>query len=137
MNQKHKILMIDDDPFLLDMYGIKFEERDFEVITLPDYSGDFVQKVIDINPDIISLDVIVPGMDGFEAIKLLKNDDRTKNIPCVFLTNLGQQDDINKGMALGASGYIVMASAAPVVVIDKFIDILKSTNKELGIPTKD
>ena len=94
MNQKHKILMIDDDPFLLDMYGIKFEERDFEVITLPDYSGDFVQKVIDINPDIISLDVIVPGMDGFEAIKLLKNDNRTKKIPCVFLTNLGQQEDI-------------------------------------------
>lgn len=118
--------MIEDDPFLRDMYGIKFEESGFQVESLEDYLGDFVQKVVDIKPDIISFDVVVPGMDGFQALELLKSDDRTKNIPCVFLTNMGQKEDIEKGLGLGAVGYIVMANHQPIEVVKKFQEILQS-----------
>jgi PleD family two-component response regulator len=90
-----KLLIVEDDRFLSDMYQMKFVEAGWNVVTFPHANGDFIEKVVEVKPDLISLDIVMPGRDGFEALQLLKQDDRTKNIPVVFLEpvhNLSQEN---------------------------------------------
>ncbi len=63
-------------------------------------------------------------MDGFEIMKLLKQDPDTKNIPVIFLTNLGQEEDIKKGMALGAEDYMIKAYFTPDEIVKRIEEIL-------------
>ncbi len=123
---KKKILIIDDDKFLLDMYSLKFTENDYDVSTafsgkdaLDQIAGGFV-------PDICLVDIIMPEMDGFAVVGEFNKTEALKNTTIIFLTNLGQQEDINKGMQLGASGYIVKASATPSEVVAKVADIVNN-----------
>ena len=103
-----------------------------DYVMFPDADGDIVQKVADINPDLISLGIILPSRDGYSAIKLLKSDDRTKNIPVIFLDNLAQEKDIQKGVSLGAIDYFVTAEHTPDEVIKGYINYLK--NPKLYVP---
>lgn len=76
-------------------------------------------------PDIILLDIIMPRMDGFVVLKKLKKDEKTASIPVVMLTNLGQNDDIEKAKRLGARDYFIKANHTPIEVIRKVEEILK------------
>ena len=82
-------------------------------------------------PDILICDILVgtseeiDEINGFEAIKMLKEDERTKNIPSVILSNLGQEEDIKKGLAVGALDYFIMAKNTPAELIEKIKDSLK------------
>ena len=90
-------------------------------------ASDFVGKVAEIMPDLISLDIIMPERDGFEAIKLLKADSRTKNIPVIFLSNMGQGEDIKEGISLGAVDYIVVATITPNELVNCYLDYLNDS----------
>lgn len=119
-----KIFIVDDDKFLLDMYTFKFKEKGFEVIQAFG-SVDALDKLKGgIVPDIILLDVVMPAMDGFELLGLIKERGLAPNAKVIILSNLGQPADVEKGRALGASGYVVKASATPSEVVEKVIKVL-------------
>ena len=121
---KRKILIVDDDTFLLDMYAFKFSQHNFEVYTA---SGGLqvIEKLKDkLNPDIILMDIIMPDMDCFEMLEKINKDNLSPSSTKIILTNKSQQSDIDRGNNLGASGYIVKASSTPEEVISQEVEIL-------------
>mgnify|MGYP001602936326 CR=1 FL=1 len=125
MNNKYKILIIDDDEFLLDMYSIKFRELGYGVEIA--FSGvDALEKIKKgFEPDVILVDVIMPNMDGFEFLRQVKKDNLLKKSKVVILSNLGQDEDLKKGKELGADDYIVKAYFTPLEVTKKIEALLK------------
>ena len=126
METKKKILIVDDDVFLLDMYALKFSQSNFEVITAlgPEVALEKVKGGL--NPDVMILDIIMPIMDGFEFLEKIKEENLMKDTIKILLSNRGQQSDIARGESLGASGYIVKASNTPSEVVQKVTDIINS-----------
>lgn len=119
-----KIFIVDDDKFLLDMYTFKFKEKGFEV-TQAFGSVDALNKLKGgIIPDIMLLDVVMPTMDGFELLGLIKSEKLAPNAKIIVLSNLGQPGDIDKGRNLGANGYVIKASATPSEVVEKVMTVL-------------
>lgn len=124
-----KIFIIDDDKFLLDMYSLKFNELGYDVITATD-GEEALQKVIDgLQPDIFLIDVIMPRLDGFQLVEKLKERALPEDATLIILSNMGQQTDIDRGLALGVDGYIVKATATPSEVVHKTTEIAKSKGK--------
>src|SRR3989344_4358094 len=123
---KKKILIIDDDKFLIDMYSIKFNEAGFDVNAVFNAKEALDKVDQGFRPDICLVDIIMPTMDGFQLVGELKKREGFDKVHIIFLTNLGQQDDINKGMELGADGYIVKASATPTEVVAKVNEIVSN-----------
>ena len=130
MFKRPKILMFESDPFLRNIYGKKFVKAGFKVKQFVDYKG-VIEKVIKEKPDIISCDIVVPGdINGFQAVELLKNNEATKDIPVVILTNMGQKEEIEKGLSLGAVDYLVKAKVVPKEIPKKFKEYLKCQKKD-------
>jgi DNA-binding response OmpR family regulator len=126
---QYKILITDDDKFLLDMYSIKFTENNFEV-SVANSGEDALDKVEDgLRPDVYLVDLLMPKLDGFQLINKLREKGIGKEAAIVILSNLGQKEDIDKGLKLGVDGYIVKASATPSEVVNKTIDIVKTKLK--------
>ncbi len=116
--QTGKILIVEDDSFLLSMYSTKFSQEGFKILAAED--GEKGLKLAQqAKPDIVLLDIILPKMDGFEVLKNLKIQKETADIPIILLTNLSQQDDTKKGMSLGAEDYFIKAHFMPSEVVDK------------------
>ena len=109
---------------ILDMYVHKFEQEGFMVFQLE--RGDNVIELVEKEqPNIILLDVIMPGLDGFSVLQALKVNDKTSKIPVIILTNLGQDEDRTKGLTMGAIGYIVKSNMTPGDVVRKVREFLK------------
>lgn len=122
---KYKILIVDDDMFLLDMYALKFKECGFEVEVAVN-GNEALQKVENISMplDVILTDVLMPGMDGFELLKKLKDKQVLQNTKIVILSNLGQREEIDKGKSLGVDDYIIKAHNTPSEVVEKVKKVL-------------
>lgn len=118
-----KVLVVDDDEFLLEMYVLKFREAGFEVI-MAQNGKEAIDKASQHQPDIVLLDIVLPGTDGFEALREIKKKKLSPNSRIVMLTNLGQKDDTEKGMKLGADDYIVKAHFTPSEVVQKIEEML-------------
>jgi CheY-like chemotaxis protein len=122
--EKKKILIVDDDSFLLDMYAFKFNQNNFDVYTALG-GPQAIQKLKEgLKPDIILMDIIMPEMDGFEMFEKINNEKLSEGSTKIILSNKGQQEDIDRGVRLGAAGYIVKVNSTPVEVIDKVVKIL-------------
>lgn len=122
-----RILLIEDDPFLSEIYVSKFEDSGFEIEIAKDGAAG-LQKIKDSAPDLILLDIVMPNMDGFEVLRVVKGDPAAKDIPIVILSNLGEQENVQKGLALGAAVYIVKAHYTPTEVVARVKEILTSKN---------
>lgn len=120
---KRKILLIEDDSFLLSMYTTKFELENFQVVTAEDGEKG-LKMVAKEAPDIILLDIILPKMNGFEVLKKIKSDEKLSKIPVILLTNLSQKSDIENGLNLNANDYIIKAHFTPAEVVDKVKKVL-------------
>lgn len=130
MEVKKKILIIDDDSFLLDMYALKFHQSNFEVTTALGPEQALEKLHLGFAPDIILLDIVMPVMDGFELMEKMNEEKLAPGAVRVVLSNRGQPSDIARGESLGAAGYIVKASSTPAEVIDKVNSIISTVNKE-------
>jgi DNA-binding response OmpR family regulator len=122
-NKTIKILLVEDDPFLLSMYATKFELEQFEVVTATDGEQGF-KTAQESRPDIILLDILLPKMDGFEVLARLKSNNVTNLIPVILLTNLNQRDEIERGMTLGADDYLIKAHFMPSEVVAKIKEVI-------------
>ncbi len=118
MPKNQKVLIIEDEESLLQMYQTKFEHENYEVVTAGDGSEGIVKAKSE-KPDIILLDIILPKKDGFMVLKELKADKATSDIKVIMLTNLGQDEDVSKGKKLGAVDYLVKANLTPAQLVDK------------------
>src|SRR3989344_8990106 len=122
--QMGRILIIEDDQFLRDLMERKLVKEGFIVETaIEGESG--LQKIKKWRPDLVLLDIILPGLDGFSILVKVKEDASVANIPVILLTNLGQRDDVEKGLKLGAVGYLVKAHFTPGDIVEKVKSVLK------------
>jgi DNA-binding response OmpR family regulator len=126
-----KILIVDDDPLLVRMYQQKLENDGFAVDTADDGEVAF-KKASEGAPDLILLDVMMPKVNGFQVLTNLKANKNTSTIPVVMLTNVGgSEEDINRGLELGAVAYLIKASNRPSAVVSKIKEILGGYVREL------
>lgn len=127
-NKDIKVLIVEDDSFIVDMYTTKLELEGFQVVSAEDgLKGLEVAKRE--KPTIILLDILMPKMDGFAYLEAAKKDPEIKDIPVLLLTNLGQKEDVQKGYELGAVGYLIKAHFMPSEVVEKIKQILNELHK--------
>jgi DNA-binding response OmpR family regulator len=125
MNTTYRLYLVDDDRFLLDMYAVKFKAAGHEVTAFS--SGEDVLVALRENPvpDAILLDIVMPGLDGFQVLEAMKKEQLLKTAKVIVLSNQGQESDIGRAKELGASGYIIKASAIPSEVFSETIAIIE------------
>ena len=121
-----KILLVDDDKFLLDMYAIKFSKAGYEVKTAD--STDAGLKLVrdGFLPTVMLIDIVMPGMDGLELVNVIRRDRLAPSTAMIMLTNQGSSDDIARAKKLNVDGYIVKATTIPSEVLAEVERIISS-----------
>ena len=117
------VLLVEDDVFLAGIYQKKFEMEGYK-ISIAENGEKGLADAKKKKPDIILLDILLPKMDGFTVLKNLKADASTKDKPVILLTNLGQKDDVEKGLEAGASDYLIKAHFKPSEIVEKVKKVL-------------
>ncbi len=118
-----KIALIEDNAVISQMYRMKFENEDFDV-QLATNGEDGVALVKEFNPDIILLDLQMPVMGGAEALRKIRADESSKNIPVIILTNLGEEESPKELASLNIHSYIVKANLTPSQVVARIKEVL-------------
>lgn len=121
-----KIMFIDDDKFLLDMYALKFSKNNFEVNTCQGTEEALKTIRGGYDPDILLIDVVMPGMDGIELLSTIRKEGLIKKTVVIMLTNQGLPDDIARAKKLNADGYIIKATTIPSEVFNEVNRIYES-----------
>lgn len=124
MNKSLSIVLVEDDSFISGMYQTKLTGLGYEVELYEDGQEAADRLARDPLPDLVLLDIVLPKKDGFEILEGLRADQRTKKLPVILLTNLGQKPDIERGVSLGASDYIIKAHYTPSEVVAKIKQVL-------------
>lgn len=114
----HRILLIEDEPALRDIYATKMRMEGFGVIEAGDGIDGF-DKAIQEGPEVILLDILLPIKNGFDVLRDLKANPRTKGIPVIILSNLGQDYEVKQGLALGAECFLTKASLTPAKMVEE------------------
>ena len=118
------ILLVEDDPFLIDIYSQKLGNSGFEVAVVKE--GDKVFEALQKKkPDLMLLDIVLPGVEGWEILRRIGKDDSFSNLKVVILSNLGQKEEVEKGLKLGALRYLIKANYTPTEVVEEIKKILK------------
>ena len=123
-NNKVKILVVEDDKFLRELLVRKLEGEGLSTVTAAD-GTEALQKMEETMPKLVLLDLILPGIDGFDVLKKMKENPAIANIPVIILSNLGQKEEVEKGLKLGASDYMIKAHFTPDEIVEKVQKILK------------
>ena len=121
---KKKILILDDDSFLLNMYLLKFEKNNFEVTTAGNGQEALTKLKEGLKPDVIVTDMIMPGMDGVEFLTIVKNESLAPQAKFVVLSNQGEQVDLDRATKLGVDGYVIKANSIPSEVVKSVEEVL-------------
>lgn len=124
------ILLVEDDKFLVDIFATRLKSAGYNVIVANDGESG-LQIATERRPHLILLDIIMPQMDGYEVLAKLQEQDMTKGIPVILLTNLGHEEDVEKGLKSGAAGYLIKAQYTPTEVLNKVKEILERYNSTL------
>jgi len=121
--KKPKVLIVEDDSFLRGVIAQKLVREGFDVEAAID-SIEAFESMKSKKPEIILLDLILPGMDGFEILSQLKKTPDSGDIPVMILSNLGQEEDKRRAMDLGAVEYFVKSDHTPDEIVQRIRAIL-------------
>lgn len=113
-----QILLVEDDPFLVDIYTTKFKEMGFDIQVVQD-GNQVMKKIVEQKIDLVLLDIVLPHIDGWEILKNINEDPKLKDLKVVVLSNLGQQSEIDKAFSLGAIKYLIKAHYTPSEVVEE------------------
>lgn len=116
------ILIIEDDSFLIGLLKKKLIAFGFNVSEASD-GNKGIKKIKEEKPDLVLLDLLLPTIDGFEVLSIIKKDPATSSIPVIILSNLGQKEDIDRCLSLGATDYLIKAQSTPDDIVAKVIVI--------------
>lgn len=126
MPDTKKVLIVEDDKFLANAYRVKFSKEGFE----PEIAHDGTEALEILGrftPAVILLDLVMPIKDGFATLADLQTNDQWKNIPVIIASNLGQKEDIDKGMAAGAVDFIVKSNMALDDIVKKVDSVISAS----------
>ncbi len=119
-----KILLVEDDPFLIDIYTAKLKEAGFNVEVVN--NGQQCLKIIQERiPDLLLLDIVLPYIDGWEILRRIKSMKNLKNLKIIILSNLCQKREVEKGIELGATKYLIKAHYTPSEVVAEIKQLLR------------
>ncbi len=116
-------MLVDDDKFLLDMYRKKFDQNGMAVEVCLGSQEALTKLREGAKPDILVLDIIMPGMDGLELLETIRNEKLAESAVVIMLTNESDREKIEKAKSLGIKGYIVKATSIPSEVVDEALKI--------------
>lgn len=122
MNDRPKILVVDDDAFIRRPLEFILREEGFQPIIAAD-ADECLKTMAQIRPDLIILDVMMPGRDGFELCKTLKRDVQYSSIPIILLSARGQEHDKERGLCLGAADFMTKPYS-PAALLRRVREIL-------------
>ncbi len=120
-----KVLVVEDDTLLKDMLGQQLTKEGWQVLHATEGEQAITLSVSE-HPDVILLDLLLPGMSGFDVLSAIKEKEETKDIPVIILSNLGQQEDIDKGVKLGASDFMIKSNFTLDEVSNKIKEVISS-----------
>lgn len=123
-----KILLVDDDRFLLDMYSLKFKKSGVEIDPVSSSLGALDKLRAGNIYDVIILDIIMPTMDGIDLLKTIRTEKLSPDSVVIMLTN--QSDDIEKAKAFVIDGYIIKATTIPSEVVEQVLNIYNNKHKK-------
>lgn len=118
-----KVLVVDDEDSIREIYRRELQTHGYQVAVAADGEEGLLKSGED-TPDIILLDIMLPKMSGIDVLKALKENQLTKNIPVLLLTNLGEETIIKEGFELGADGYLLKVSYTPAQVVEEVTKFL-------------
>ena len=122
--EKTTVLIVEDDTFMGGILERKFEEESFRIFMAT--NTEKAREIIKSNPiAIILLDIMLPGMDGISFLKELKVTPGLQDIPVIITSNLGKPEEIERGLAEGASGYIIKAQVSTAEIVQKVREVLE------------
>jgi two-component system alkaline phosphatase synthesis response regulator PhoP len=127
-----KILFVEDDDSFFYTFSIPLTAKGYNVVRVSE-GFQAVEKVLVEKPDLIFLDIVLPGVNGLDILKELKEKDETKNIKIVMLTNFGTEDNVKKAMELGADDYFSKYNVVPSELPEKVATLLGETPEEGGV----
>jgi len=119
-----KIAVAEDDQFISNAYRVKLTKAGYEVKLVTD-GQELLNLLKTYTPNLIILDILMPIKDGFETLKELKANENWKNIPVIIASNLGQKNDIDQGLALGAKDYIIKSDLSLEDLVAKIKSLIK------------
>jgi len=118
-----KVLVVEDESFLRDLLSMKLSKE--ECVLIHAFDGDEALTAIEEQkPDIVLLDLVLPSMSGFDVLEKVKKNPDTASIPVIILSNLGQQEDIDRGKKLGAVDFLVKANYSIDEIIVRLKEVL-------------
>jgi len=129
-NGKKTVLVVDDEKINREILN-NILNHDYTVYMAKD-GPSAIKMADDLTPDVILLDIVMPDMNGYDALKILKNAEKTKNIPVIFITGLDSAEDEEKGRALDAADFIHKPFSAVNVKL-RVRDQLQKTNQKSDI----
>lgn len=124
--QDKRVLIIEDDDFLRMLAMNKLKSAGFSVSVASDGQAGYTQCVA-LKPDLVLLDLLLPGLDGFQILEKLKNDGLLSTVKVIVFSNLGSQDDIQKASAFGVTNYMIKSSFTLDELLAKINEVLGMT----------
>lgn len=126
---RNKVLLVEDSKAIQQMYRNKLTLEQFHVLTA-DNGMEAIKVLSKETPDIVLLDLMMPIMDGFKVLQVIKTDPRLAKIPVLVFSAKGQPEEVEKALKLGAAGYIVKATTKPNAVIEKIKAVINQKPAE-------
>ena len=117
-SKKPKVLIVEDDFRLCRVYMIKLQKEGIDV-SIAGEGNEGLRRIYAEKPDLIILDLMLPGLDGFQILDKIKKDKEVSSIPVLIMSNLGCEADVEKGLKLGAIDYIVKTETSISEVVEK------------------
>ena len=118
-----KILLVEDDPFLIDIYATKLKESNY-LVEVASEGEEALRKVKENNFDLVLLDIVLPKLDGWDVLRQIKAESKIKNLKVIIISNLGQKEEVAKGIKLGAEKYLIKAHFTPSEVVTEIKGVL-------------